>query len=231
MIAESHDIPGKPRAGFLTEITSHNDFLETVHPPRPEELQHLRHVLGDGFTKHLAQLHAPLYVFNGESDLGTRSIDDKDRGSKTHLPFHKFRRTNFATIMDGWVVFINTWQAKKFSAVDTRKAARFDFMLLDDWMNNEITSREANRKILSADARAHGMVTRGSSLLRSLRGLLLSVPEDCRIDVHSANAERERLYRKMFSGKPNIVMHINEDDSSNPLKLLMRRMMDRKLAR
>jgi hypothetical protein len=216
----------KSRPGFLSEIVSHNDFLQTVHQPHPEELQQFQYVLGDGFTFELAQLHAPLYVFNNESNLGTLHIDDKDHGSKTHLPFHRYTRTNFATILDGWVVFINTYQARSPKKVQQKKAARFDFMLLNDWMDSEVTSREAGTKTLSPDAHSNGLFTRGSSLLRTLRHLLLSVPEDCRIDVHAANEEREHLYRKMFANKPNIIMHINQEDRSSLLKLLKRKLAD-----
>jgi|GEM_PF-4316959 len=210
------------RAGFLSEIDDHNRFLRTVHAPDPEDLDTIRHVLGSEFTQHLARLHAPLYVFNGLSNLGTRGFQDEERGSHTILPIHKYVRTDFATIMDGWVVFINTWKARKAVNNKPSKAARFDFMLLEDWMNQD-DFNTANTRLLEADARANGMFTRGSGLIRKLQRLMVSVPEDCRIDVHSANAQREKVYRKLFANRPNIIVFQNDEDAASPLRKLMRR--------
>ncbi len=213
----------KSRPGFLSEIDSFNRFLYEIHPPKLEELQTVRDVLGDRFTAHLADLHAPLYVFNGQSGLNTISYQSEERGSNTHSFFHKYRRTNYASIIDGWIVFINTWKSNASSKFRPNKAARFDFMLLDDWMNED-NFRLANTKKLKADVRSAGLFTRGSSVLRKIQSLVLSVPEDCRIDIYSANLQREKIYRKMVMNHNNIIVHKNYEDAASPLTKLIRRL-------
>lgn len=207
---------------FLRAIENHNDFLESVHPPKPEELQRLRDILGDSFTTHLAQVRAPLYVFDKWSNLGTIGVNDKERGSKIVLPIHKYTRTDYATVMDGWLVFMDTWRSRKEGKKKQEKVARFDFMRLEDWVDNTDLDR-ANIRELPSDKDASGMYTKGMGFLKTLRGLMVNVPEDCTIHVHSANLQRERVYRKAFSGRDNIIVHKNEIDAANPLKKLMYR--------
>lgn len=205
---------------FLQTIENRNNFLEGVHPPKPDELKHLRDVLGDSFTLHLAKLHAPLYVFNKISNVGTVGIKDEEGGSRVLLPIHRYTRTDYATLMDDRIVFIDTWRSRK-NEKKKEKIARFDFMMLEDWVNNTDLDR-ANTREISATKDVSGMYSKGIGFLKTLRGLMLNVRDDCIVHVHSANLQRERVYKQAFAGRKNFVIHKNEIDAANPLKKLLR---------
>jgi hypothetical protein len=205
---------------FLQAVENHNNFPESVHPPKPDELQRLRDVLGESFTVYLAKLRAPLYVFNKISNVGTVGIKDEEGGSRVLLPIHQYTRTDYATLMGDRIIFIDTWRSRK-NKKKNEKIARFDFMMLEDWVNSTDLD-QANTREISSDRSTQGMYSKGIGFLKTLRGLMLNVQNDCTIHVHSANMQRERVYRKAFAGRENFVIHKNEIDAASPLKKLLR---------
>lgn len=203
------------RFSFLDEVGIRNQLIENVfHHPLPEELQMFRDVVGHQITAELARLHAPLFVFNNISAIKTRSPEaNPSRVSRALLPQNRYVRTDFASIIDGRVILLNTWKKQNDRVPGPKKVAQVDFMFFHDWLSDEDAEISYLRSKKRDKIEGKGLDSDGMNFLKKLRDLILQIPEDCIVNLFPANAQRERIEKRAFAGRPNIVVHHYEDES------------------
>lgn len=177
-----------------------------------KERQYFEAFLGKAVVDYLTSLGAHLYVDPSTQQTRSRDAEPRSGGFWERLmqllPAN-YELSEFATVIDGRVVLISTFlkrRSKRNTALPD-KITQIDFVFLEDWNNDEVTSINSSylHKIKEVQQLGgKGLLSEGVSFLKKMKKLVEVIDPNCLIRLRASDQQRKRIYEFALKGNQNV---------------------------